>query len=247
MRGVDEIIDSKPVYKSGGDGRAGECDCIGLIIGAIRRAGGEWRGTHGSNWAARRAMTSLQASPALELGTILYKAREPGQERYALPTAYRDHPDQRDYYHVGVVTAINPLRITHCTSGGGVSGIKIDTLLGAWKYGGRLKGLSYDSEVIPMDKARVDAPSGRTVRMRANPADNATIIANVPIGVDVEVLDKRPGWWQIRHAGKTGWMMDKYLDGTMVPVDDRALLTELEGLTMRSLTIIKALREGDAV
>lgn len=247
MRGVDEIIDSKPVYKSGGDGRAGECDCIGLIIGAIRRAGGEWRGTHGSNYAARNEMQSLESSPRLEIGMAMYKYYAPGEAGWNLPAAYKNHPDQNDYYHVGTVLSVSPLKIAHCTSWSGGSGIKIDTLLGAWKYGGRLKGLSYDSEVIPMDKARVDAPSGRTVRMRANPADNATIIANVPIGVDVEVLDKRPGWWQIRHAGKTGWMMDKYLDGTMVPVDDRALLTELEGLTMRSLTIIKALREGDAV
>ena len=85
MRGVDEIIDSKPVYKSGGDGRAGECDCIGLIIGAIRRAGGEWRGTHGSNYAARNEMQSLESSPRLEIGMAMYKYYAPGKRGGTCP------------------------------------------------------------------------------------------------------------------------------------------------------------------
>lgn len=44
---VQEITASKPTYKLGHDGSDGTCDCIGLIIGAIRRAGGSWTGTHG--------------------------------------------------------------------------------------------------------------------------------------------------------------------------------------------------------
>ena len=36
---VQEIAASKPTYKLGHDGSDGTCDCIGLIIGAIRRAG----------------------------------------------------------------------------------------------------------------------------------------------------------------------------------------------------------------
>ena len=93
MRGVDEIVNSKPVYKSGGDGRAGECDCIGLIIGAIRRAGGEWRGTHGSNYAARNEMQTLESPPRLEVGAAVYKYHEPGQAGWNLPAAYpADNP-----------------------------------------------------------------------------------------------------------------------------------------------------------
>lgn len=244
LRGVQEVVDAKPTYRLGGYGRDETCDCIGLIIGAVRRGGGTWSGTHGSNWAARNAMQNMVSAPAIELGTILYKAREPGHARYGLPTVYASHRDKRDYYHVGVVTSANPLRITHCTSGGGVSGIKIDTALGDWKYGGRLKGIEYDSEVKAMETARVDASTGRTVRMRVSPAYNATISANIPIGTQVDVLDKQGEWWQIRHAGKTGWMVSKFLDGSVVPVNDNALLTELEGLAMRSLAIIKALREG---
>lgn len=35
---VDEIAAEGPSYKLGHDGSDGSCDCIGLIIGAIRRA-----------------------------------------------------------------------------------------------------------------------------------------------------------------------------------------------------------------
>ena len=50
---IREIASENPKYRSGGSGKDGTCDCIGLIIGAIRRAGGSWPGTHGSNYAAR--------------------------------------------------------------------------------------------------------------------------------------------------------------------------------------------------
>lgn len=75
---LDSIVRDNPAYKLGFDGRNGYCDCIGLIIGALRRAGGKWTGTHGSNWAARNAMVSMGRSPRLELGAIMYKAWEPG-------------------------------------------------------------------------------------------------------------------------------------------------------------------------
>ena len=52
---VDEIAAEGPSYKLGHDGSDGTCDCIG----AIRRAGGKWTGTNGSNWAARNAIVSI--------------------------------------------------------------------------------------------------------------------------------------------------------------------------------------------
>ncbi len=50
----------RPSYKTGGDGSRGTCDCIGLIIGAFRRAGIKWSGIHGSNWFARKEITKLE-------------------------------------------------------------------------------------------------------------------------------------------------------------------------------------------
>lgn len=70
------------------------------------------------------------------LGNLVFKAREPGEDKYDLPSSYKNHPDQRDYYHVGVVTSIDPLVISHCT--GVPGGIKKDNKLGAWHYTGKL-------------------------------------------------------------------------------------------------------------
>lgn len=55
------IQEDKPKYSKGHDGSDGLCDCIGLTIGAIWRAGGEWPGTYGSNYTARNEMRELVA------------------------------------------------------------------------------------------------------------------------------------------------------------------------------------------
>ena len=95
---VEAIAQASPVYRLGGDGSDGTCDCIGLVIGAIRRAGGAWTGTHGSNYAARYEMRELLPvtdAGELCLGDVVYKARTPGQAGYALPEWYKSDPDQR--------------------------------------------------------------------------------------------------------------------------------------------------------
>lgn len=251
LSGVKAIMDSRPTYELGQDGRAGKCDCIGLIIGAIRRAGGEWRGAHGSNWAARNAMVSMTEHPRLEPGAVMYKAHDPGGRGYALPDTYKAHPDQRDYYHVGVVLSASPLRIAHCTSWGGGSGIKVDTAIGRWKYGGRPKGINFDKDEVAakVEKwATVRAPNGGTVNLRNFPAvrdDN--VLAKPRTGTKVAVLDDSGNWWQINAEGITGWMMSEFLvpDGAKSPapaVDVAALVAEIEGNAQRILTMCKALK-----
>ena len=213
---IQKIVDAHPSYELGQDGSRGSCDCIGLIIGAVRRSGEKWPGTHGSNWTARNRMTTFHSPAPLELGGIVYKAHEPGAIANDLPDAYKGHPDQRDYYHVGVITSVSPLRITHCT-GGTTNGIKIDTKIGAWRYGGRLDGLDYESkeETPPMDllTAIVTAESGKSVRMRASPSLQAITRANVPLGSTVEVLQKDTDWWEIRYGSIQGWMLAQFLSG----------------------------------
>lgn len=56
LKNVLEIADAKPIYTNNGDSKD-ECDCIGLIIGALKLAGVSWGGIHGSNYAAREAIT----------------------------------------------------------------------------------------------------------------------------------------------------------------------------------------------
>ena len=61
LTNVRRIQAADPRYRLGRDGSDGYCDCIGLVIGAIRRSGGQWRGIHGTNWTARNAMHDLHA------------------------------------------------------------------------------------------------------------------------------------------------------------------------------------------
>ena len=207
---VDEIAAEGPSYQLGHDGTCGKCDCIGLVIGAIRRAGGKWTGTHGSNWAARNAMdTLLPVTDAgdLQVGQVVYKAAMPGQSGYNLPGRYKDDVDKRDYYHVGVVRSVDPLDIVHCTG----PGIVHDKKLGKWNYAGWLAMVSRESEKEDerMQTAIVTAESGSTVNLRKTP--EGALLDRVPVGSAAQVLDTMYGWARVTVAGKTGWMNKRYL------------------------------------
>lgn len=211
LRGVDAIAEEKPTYRLGHDGSDGSCDCIGLIIGAIRRAGGEWTGTHGSNWAARNAMDTLHAvaEPGdLHVGQAVFKAAEPGQSGYNLPDRYKGDADTRDYYHVGVVRSVSPLEIVHCTG----PGIVRDRKMGKWSYAGWLRMVSRgndEGEATGMQTAVVIAESGSTVNLRKTP--HGALEDRVPVGSVAHVLDTMDGWARITVSGKTGWMDLKFL------------------------------------
>lgn len=211
---VEAIAQASPVYRPGGDGSDGTCDCIGLVIGAIRRAGGSWTGTHGSNYAARYEMRELLPvtdAGELCLGDVIYKARTPGQAGYALPERYKNDPDQRDYYHVGVVTAVEPLEITHCTG----PGIVRDAKLGRWTYRGRLEKVDYDgAEVVEnmVQTATVVADSGDDVKMRSTPSKTDGLYYKVPVGATVQVASVDGEWAKVRYQDRTGYMMVEYLE-----------------------------------
>ena len=217
LAAVDAIQREAPTYRLGGKAEDGTCDCIGLIIGALNRCGVKWPGIHGSNWAARNAMAwMLPVSDASDLtvGDIVYKARRPGETGYSLPERYAADPDRSDYYHVGVVRSVSPLRIVHCTSPGGVV---TDTKSGKWAYRGRLSLISEAGAtgkvVTSMAKATVIAESGSTVNLRRTPGGD--LVDRVPVGSVVQVMQVtgEPGsqWAQVAYQGKTGWMNVAFL------------------------------------
>ena len=220
---VRENAERIHAYELGHDGSDGKSDCIGEIIGALALAGFKWPGVHGSNWAARNAMATLDhIAEVREMfpGEIVYKAKEPGESGYSLPSQYKNSGDLRDYYHVGVVTGIDPLEITHCTSRNGVGGVYVDTAMGAWRWGGKLKYVDYSEKEgegmeVPY-QAIAAAASGNTVNLRAQPDKKSTLIGRVNIGDTVTVLDELDGWAKVTYHGKTGYMMDQYL----LPIKD---------------------------
>lgn len=219
---VREIASERPAYRLGRDGSDGLCDCIGLIIGAIRRNGIKYTETHGSNWFARHYTSSLMCvtdADDLSLGDIVYKARTPGAAKYDLPSRYDKDPDKYDYYHVGVVTGVNPLEITHCTSSGSVDGITTDGKLGekdgSWSYKGQLTLIDQITEEdAPMAGTTgiVTAANGKPVNMRKSPSTQSALVDRVPVGAQVTVNSYDDSWAQIAYRGATGYMMTKYLE-----------------------------------
>ena len=203
---VNAILSERPTYRLGGSGTDGTCDCIGLIIGAIRRAGGAWTGTHGSNYAARYEMTDIGQIGALTVGMAVYKAKEPGHADYDLPSKYRSGTDQRDYSHVGVVLSVSPLKIGHVSGPGAL----IDTKLGKWNYAGRLKKITYKEGTAKM--GRIVTPDGNPVKLRSTPDTTKPYIAKIPNGETVNVQSVDGGWASIIAQGKTGYIMAEFLE-----------------------------------
>ena len=216
---VDAIQTEAPTYRSGGKAEDGTCDCIGLIIGALNRCGVKWPGIHGSNWAARNAMAwLLPVSDASDLtvGDIVYKARRPGETGYSLPDRYAADPDRADYYHVGVVRSVSPLRIVHCTSPGGVT---TDTKLGKWAYRGGLTLVDRSDyspicedtpEAVCAGTATVIASSGSTVNLRPGASKSGKVLMRVPVGSEVTVLEVKGSWAKV-EVPMTGYIMTDFL------------------------------------
>lgn len=221
-----KIRAAQPTYRLGGSGVDGTCDCIGLIIGAIRRAGGTWPGTHGSNYAARYEMAAAPGglgpignSVDLSVGEVVYKVRRPGDAGYDLPHKYCGD-DLLDFYHVGVVMAVSPLEIWHCTAGADGGGIRVDLKLGKWSWAGRLARIDYGKEGggLPMEEqetgratAWVMAANGEPVRLRQLPGKHSQTLAKIPVGTGVQVLETGSQWCTILALGKRGYMMREFL------------------------------------
>lgn len=222
-----QLFDSNPKRREPGDGSDGYCDCIGYIIGTIRRMGLKWTGIHGSNWAARKESANLHPIKSiadLEVGDMVLKGCAPGSSNYALPARYRQggqyyNGDLTDYYHAGLVYSLNPLQIRHMSSK-----MTIDTKLGKWGYATRLKILvnagAYKEEsnteptVTPSSgtQAKLIAPSGKTVNLRKTPSLRGSLIMQVPLGTIVDILEPGEEWCKVQYKTKTGYMMAKFLE-----------------------------------
>lgn len=245
---VETIRKLNPAYKQPGDGSDGTCDCIGLEIGALRRMGLKWTGIHGSNYAARYQTVNLEYiedAGQLEKGDIIYKAaNEKGivklacnvgtkkhawtlPDRYKKGRAYYDG-DLLDYYHVGIVTGVDPLRITHMTS----PAMKVDkNLSGGWNYHGKSRPLVEEAErkagepmpepdkkpaePVPSEGSRaiVTANNGKPVKLRQYPSKSCKTWDKVPCGTEVEIVKPGEEWAEVNCGKRKGWyMMAEFLD-----------------------------------
>lgn len=218
LNAVREIASRAPVYREGGTGADGTCDCIGLIMGAMYAGGKDKYPIHSTNYFARHEtgnLDVLDSADQLKRGMLVYKARagiadlnaryQPGGRYYT--------GDMLDYYHVGVVLETNPLSIVHCTSTNNVNGITYDSRIGGWTHCGMANGVTNGSvtEEPDLKIMFVTAPEGETVNMRQRPAQNAPLVIRVPIGAPVQVVERADGWCKIRYDEYTGYMMERFL------------------------------------
>ncbi len=214
---VEEIAAEDPAYRIGGTGTDGTCDCIGLVVGAFRRAGGKWTGAKGTNYAARNEMVSLKpiiGNADLVIGEVVYKAREPGEAGYDAETIrkkYGSSADQRDYYHIGIVESVYPLRIRHMTT----PRAKMDTSLGKWGYHGWLKKIrrnmdgendsgNDEGESMKEKVLIYGGNAGLPVNMRSSGSLQSPILCTIPQHTEVELAEEGERWCKVVYHGKTG-------------------------------------------
>lgn len=213
---VNQIATEEPAYKIGRDASDGFCDCIGLIKGAIKRAGGNPAGLAGTNYAARKTinLNKLTSEKQLRRGQVVLKSKDPSDTGYALPETYRKgggryNGDLRDYYHIGVVTGVNPLMITHMTT----PSIKIDSKLGQWKWYGSLPQVESDNSGENAEAGEGTAiVNADKVAIRTGPTTSANVITRVSQGETVEVLPEPEDWQRVKYNGKTGYMMSRFIE-----------------------------------
>lgn len=230
---VRQIADSNPTYRTGGSGKDGTCDCIGLIIGAL----GKKYDMHSSNYFARvqmRMLDNLLDESQLHIGSIVYKSRRDTSqlhERYQAGGRYYNG-DLLDYYHVGVVTAIEPVEITHCTSSGNIDGIAYDTSIKPWTHFGDLLDVTWDEEnEVDGMLYTVTSANGKPVNLRMRPDKSSLKIGEIPVGEDVTVTEEADGWCKVRWKGLSGYMMrDFLLADDELPFSDAVLPFEEEVL-----------------
>ena len=258
---VLEIATSNPTYRTGGDGSDGTCDCIGLIMGAI----GKKYPMHSTNYFARYEMEGLFPLSDwrdLNVGDLVYKWRDGDStlhERYKQGGRYFTG-DMNDYYHVGVVTSIDPLVITHCTENDNVNGIALDNSIKGWSLYGKLIGIEYEESVPPVlpeeapaanKVAVVYAENRKPVKLRPIPSTDKPYIAEVPFGAQVEILEQADGWAKVVWGNQRGYMMSEFLRVIgMAPPDSEAAPSDGYTITLSASAaaeLLAALRKAGVV
>lgn len=201
-----------------GKAEKGCVDCSGAFDYAFSLFGIDY--PHGSNAIARNYVSGkmLQISEA-KAGMAAFKAKVPGEAGYDLPDKYKTSGDLNDYYHIGLVDE-DPRYVLNAKSE--EAGFCRDALTAknGWDCVAYLKYVDYDNEPkgdeqMETATATVVLPSGAsgsTVNLREGAGKDWAIVAKVPVGSKVQVIEDKGTWCKIDWNGKTGWMMANYLE-----------------------------------
>lgn len=213
-------------YESPGSNDENGIDCSGAFVWAYRQAGLSIY--HGSNRIERvycNDCIDLNGSAnRLKPGMAVFKYREPGEPYYALGEQYQEggkyyNGDLRDYYHIGLVESVNPLKIIHATP----PVVKRDSKLGKWRRAGFLDAVSGyiknnesstggGNSMAVLYDAKVNTDNGGSLNFRSAPRTGGTRIAEIPNGTLVQVLEEtNDEWSKIYYSGREGYVVSRYL------------------------------------
>lgn len=161
----------------------------------------------------------------IPVGAWLYILSDNGRE----PAKYKGD-GLGNASHVGVYTAegkgaIHSSSSRGCVAESAFSGKTIPN--GGWNrvglcklldYGGDVTAILNDNskEMIPVAISTATvATSGGTLNLRAAPSRNGKVMAAIPNGSQLEVLEKTSeDWWKVSHGGKEGYVSVTYLQET---------------------------------
>ena len=207
-------------YESPGTNDKNGIDCSGMFVKMYRDQGAKIY--HGSNTIFREYCSEtgkITSAKDLQVGMAVFKRKDwtdadKGNKWYGT--------EPGNLSHIGFVTSVNPLEITHCTS----PVAKTDSSIGKWAYWGKLKDVDYGSdpgpspspdpgpspEPDPRRNMYTFAENGKPINLRAKASMKAALVDKVPVGQAVTWLkDNGAGWAYVQWGWKKGWMMECYL------------------------------------
>lgn len=211
LQSFEEIIGWP--YQSPGSNDQNGIDCSGAFVRAYRAQGASIY--HGSNRIIRvhcRDVIQVTSAGQLRPGMAVFKRRDDGAEPAEYKPGGKNYVPTLvgNYYHIGLVASVNPLRIIHATT----PVAKVDTALGTWAWAGYLKDVNYGEEAGTVPTPRTDyattmAASGSTVNLRKSP--DGDYMLKIPLGTRIPVYAENGGWYQTNYNGFLGWIDGQYL------------------------------------
>lgn len=204
-------------------------DCIWSIWNIIKAHGGKAKQV-GVNWFARHELKNLR--PLLDRsqlydGCAVLKMKQPNDVGYSLPDQYKGDADPTDYCHIGLGTSEGQIldstryknsKGEYVRNGPGVSDVTIGK--NGWSLIADFNPLyvnteqqgSGEDEMQNMTRyGTVEASSGSTVNLRAQPTLRAAVLAKIPVGARVMIVADNGEWYKANWGDMHGYMMKKFV------------------------------------
>lgn len=147
-------------------------------------------------------------------GAFLFILKHDGKE----PTKYKSD-GIGNASHIGIYTgdgAIHSSASRGCVCQSKFNGKSIN---GGWNMVGLWNRIDYGTGGETLT-ATVYASNGSSVNIRAKKDKSSDRLDTVPVGTEVEVLEKGDTWSRVKYNGMTGYMMSSFLIiGTVQPGD----------------------------